>query len=153
MALSLEQVRRIADLARLRLSAEEEKTFAVQLSAILDHVRQLEELDVSGVPPMTHALAAGEVPGLREDAEKKRRIAKQAVMDAVESEKKRLKDLHWMRCPKCGMELRTMRFRDVNVDRCFNCHGTWLDEGELETIAGPDQPGLLQKIAAVFRRD
>jgi len=69
VALSLEQVRRIADLARLRLSAEEEKTFAVQLSAILDHVRQLEELDVSAVPAMTHALAAGEVPVLREDAE------------------------------------------------------------------------------------
>jgi aspartyl-tRNA(Asn)/glutamyl-tRNA(Gln) amidotransferase subunit C len=70
MALSLEEVRRIADLARLRLSAEEERTFAEQLSAILDHVRQLEELDVSAVPAMTHALAAGEVPALREDAER-----------------------------------------------------------------------------------
>jgi aspartyl-tRNA(Asn)/glutamyl-tRNA(Gln) amidotransferase subunit C len=70
VALSLEEVRRIADLARLRLSAEEERTFAGQLSAILDHVRRLEELDVSGVPPMTHALAAGEVPGLREDADR-----------------------------------------------------------------------------------
>ncbi len=39
MALSLEEVRRIADLARLRLTADEERTFAVQLSAILDHVR------------------------------------------------------------------------------------------------------------------
>ncbi len=67
MALSLEQVRRIADLARLRLSADEERMFAEQLSAILDHVRQLEELDVSGVEPMTHALAAGEVPALRAD--------------------------------------------------------------------------------------
>lgn len=67
MALSLEEVRRIAELARLRLSAEEERTFAVQLSAILDHVRALEELDVSDVEPMTHALAAGEVPALRED--------------------------------------------------------------------------------------
>jgi aspartyl-tRNA(Asn)/glutamyl-tRNA(Gln) amidotransferase subunit C len=66
--LSLDEVRRIAALARLRLSAEEERTFAVQLSAILDHVRQLEELDVSGVEPMTHALAAGESPGLRADA-------------------------------------------------------------------------------------
>ena len=63
MALSLDEVRRIAALARLRLSAEEERTFAVQLSAILDHVRQLEELDVSGVEPMTHALAAGEARG------------------------------------------------------------------------------------------
>jgi aspartyl-tRNA(Asn)/glutamyl-tRNA(Gln) amidotransferase subunit C len=67
MALSLAEVRRIAALARLRLSPEEERTFAVQLSAILDHVRQLEELDVSGVEPMTHALAADESPRLRDD--------------------------------------------------------------------------------------
>jgi aspartyl-tRNA(Asn)/glutamyl-tRNA(Gln) amidotransferase subunit C len=68
MALSLEEVRRIAQLARLRLSPEEERTFAGQLSAILDHVKQLEELDVSGVEPMTHALAAGEAGALRDDA-------------------------------------------------------------------------------------
>jgi aspartyl-tRNA(Asn)/glutamyl-tRNA(Gln) amidotransferase subunit C len=67
MALSLEEVRRIAALARLRLSPEEERTFAEQLSAILAHVEQLEELDVSGVEPMTHALAAGEAPALRAD--------------------------------------------------------------------------------------
>jgi aspartyl-tRNA(Asn)/glutamyl-tRNA(Gln) amidotransferase subunit C len=67
VALSLDEVRRIAVLARLRLSAEEERTFAVQLSAILEHVRQLEELDVSAVEPMTHALAAGEAPELRAD--------------------------------------------------------------------------------------
>jgi aspartyl-tRNA(Asn)/glutamyl-tRNA(Gln) amidotransferase subunit C len=68
VALSLEEVRRIAALARLRLSAEEEETFAVQLSAILAHVEQLKELDVAGVEPMTHALAADEGPALREDA-------------------------------------------------------------------------------------
>src|SRR5512133_422474 len=68
MALSLEEVRRIAALARLRLTPEEELTFAGQLSAILDHVAQLRELDVSGVEPMTHALADGEPPELRADA-------------------------------------------------------------------------------------
>jgi aspartyl-tRNA(Asn)/glutamyl-tRNA(Gln) amidotransferase subunit C len=68
MALSLEEVRRIAQLARLRLSPEEERTFAGQLSAILDHVAQLSELDVTGVEPMTHALAAGEAGALRDDA-------------------------------------------------------------------------------------
>jgi len=67
MALSLDEVRRIARLARLRLSPEEERTFAVQLSAILDHVEQLRALDVTGVEPMTHALAAGEAPALRDD--------------------------------------------------------------------------------------
>jgi aspartyl-tRNA(Asn)/glutamyl-tRNA(Gln) amidotransferase subunit C len=68
MSLSLDEVRRIARLARLRLSAEEEQALAGQLSAILDHVAQLGELDVSGVEPMTHALAAGEAAPLREDA-------------------------------------------------------------------------------------
>ncbi len=68
MPLSLDEVRRIAALARLRLSPEEERTFAVQLSKILDHVAQLEELDVSSVEPMTHALAAGEIAALRTDA-------------------------------------------------------------------------------------
>ncbi len=67
MALSLEEVRRIAALARLRLTPEEERTFAEQLSAILAHVEQLRELDVSAVEPMTHALAAGEAPVLRAD--------------------------------------------------------------------------------------
>jgi aspartyl-tRNA(Asn)/glutamyl-tRNA(Gln) amidotransferase subunit C len=68
MALSLDEVRRIAALARLRLSPEEERVFQGQLSAILDHVAVLSELDVSGVEPMTHALAAGEAPPLRPDA-------------------------------------------------------------------------------------
>jgi aspartyl-tRNA(Asn)/glutamyl-tRNA(Gln) amidotransferase subunit C len=67
VALSLEEVRRIAALARLRLSPEEERTFAGQLSAILEHVELLKELDVSSVEPMTHALAAGEAAALRED--------------------------------------------------------------------------------------
>jgi aspartyl-tRNA(Asn)/glutamyl-tRNA(Gln) amidotransferase subunit C len=67
MALSLEEVRRIAQLARLRLGPEEEQSLAVQLSAILDHVAELSKLDVTGVEPMTHALAAGEGAPLRED--------------------------------------------------------------------------------------
>jgi aspartyl-tRNA(Asn)/glutamyl-tRNA(Gln) amidotransferase subunit C len=62
MALSRDEVRRIAALARLRLSPGEESRLAGELSAILDYVRQLEELDVSGVEPMTHALAQGETP-------------------------------------------------------------------------------------------
>jgi len=68
MALSLDEVRRIAQLARLRLGPEEERQFAEQLSAILDHVAELSTLDVTGVEPMTHALAAGDAVPLREDA-------------------------------------------------------------------------------------
>jgi aspartyl-tRNA(Asn)/glutamyl-tRNA(Gln) amidotransferase subunit C len=67
MSLTLDEVRRIAALARLELSPEEEALLPRQLSAIIDYVRLLEELDVSGVEPMTHALAAGETAPLRDD--------------------------------------------------------------------------------------
>ena len=67
MSLTLDEVRRVAALARLKLTVEEERLFAGQLSAILDHVRELESLDLSGVPPMTHALAEGEGAALRPD--------------------------------------------------------------------------------------
>jgi aspartyl-tRNA(Asn)/glutamyl-tRNA(Gln) amidotransferase subunit C len=67
MALSVEDVRRIAQLARLRLSPEEEERLRGELSAILGYVEQLQALDLSGVEPMTHALAAGDAPPLRAD--------------------------------------------------------------------------------------
>src|SRR5512138_517319 len=68
MDLSLAEVRRIAQLARLRLSPEEEERFRGQLSAILGYVEQLGALDLGGVEPMTHALASGDAAPLREDA-------------------------------------------------------------------------------------
>ncbi|SEK33734.1 aspartyl/glutamyl-tRNA(Asn/Gln) amidotransferase subunit C [Stigmatella aurantiaca] len=65
MKLTLEQVRHVAALARLSLSPEEERRYATQLSAVLDAVAQLQELDVSGVEPTSHATLADSL--LRED--------------------------------------------------------------------------------------
>ena len=65
MKLSVEQVRHVATLARLSLSPGEEERYAGQLSAILDAVAQLQELDVSGVEPTSHASLAAAL--LRED--------------------------------------------------------------------------------------
>lgn len=66
MKLTVEQVRHVATLARLSLTPEEERSYATQLSAILDAVAQLQELDVSGVEPTSHATLASSL--LREDA-------------------------------------------------------------------------------------
>ncbi|MBS2031917.1 MAG: Asp-tRNA(Asn)/Glu-tRNA(Gln) amidotransferase subunit GatC [Deltaproteobacteria bacterium] len=55
MKLGLEEVRHVAKLARLHLSEAEERALGEQLSAILGHVAQLQALDVSNVPAMTHA--------------------------------------------------------------------------------------------------
>lgn len=55
MALSLEEVRKVAKLARLALSAEEEEKMRVQLSNILHEVERLQALDLSDVPPTLQA--------------------------------------------------------------------------------------------------
>ena len=51
MSLTLDQVRHVALLARLRLSEEELVQMQQQLSSILEHVDVLQEVDVTGVPP------------------------------------------------------------------------------------------------------
>lgn len=51
MALSIEDVRKVALLARLRLSDEETERMQQQLSSILDYMALLQEVDVSDVPP------------------------------------------------------------------------------------------------------
>jgi aspartyl-tRNA(Asn)/glutamyl-tRNA(Gln) amidotransferase subunit C len=51
MSLTLEEVKHVARLARLRLSDEELETMRAELSRILEHIDMLSEVDVSDVPP------------------------------------------------------------------------------------------------------
>jgi aspartyl-tRNA(Asn)/glutamyl-tRNA(Gln) amidotransferase subunit C len=56
MAISRDEVVHVARLARLDLSEEELERFGGQLSAILDAVGKVAELDLSGVEPTAHPL-------------------------------------------------------------------------------------------------
>lgn len=87
----------------------------------------------------------------REDAQKRHALAVETGRKLEVSERERIKQLHFMKCPKCGHDLDTIRFRDVSIEKCHHCNGTWLDDGELERLAGHDEP-LLERIAAVFKR-
>jgi aspartyl-tRNA(Asn)/glutamyl-tRNA(Gln) amidotransferase subunit C len=58
MSLSLEEVEHIASLARLELSPEQKNRYRQQLSAILDYIAKLQELDTADIPPMTAGLPA-----------------------------------------------------------------------------------------------
>jgi aspartyl-tRNA(Asn)/glutamyl-tRNA(Gln) amidotransferase subunit C len=51
-----DQVLHVARLARLRLSDEEVERMAGELSAILDHIEKIGELDLEGVPPTSHVV-------------------------------------------------------------------------------------------------
>jgi aspartyl-tRNA(Asn)/glutamyl-tRNA(Gln) amidotransferase subunit C len=59
--LDREQVRKVATLARLQLTEEEEEKFTTQLSNILEYFQQLSELDVTDVPPTTRAIDVSNV--------------------------------------------------------------------------------------------
>ncbi len=56
MSLSLDEVRWIAHLARLDLTPAELETMTRDLSAIVDYVNQLQQVNTDGVEPLAHAL-------------------------------------------------------------------------------------------------
>lgn len=56
MHISNDEVRHVAELAKLALTDDEVATYAQQLSAILDYADSLKQVDTSHVPPMPHVL-------------------------------------------------------------------------------------------------
>jgi aspartyl-tRNA(Asn)/glutamyl-tRNA(Gln) amidotransferase subunit C len=56
MALSIDEVAKVALLARLRLSPAELETFTGQLNSIVEFVAQLQELDTRAIEPLAHGV-------------------------------------------------------------------------------------------------
>ncbi len=84
MSLSLDQVQRIALLARIAVSPDEADGVMQQLNRVLGLIDQMQVVDTRGIEPMSHALDI--VQRLRQDAvtEPDRRDEYQAVAPAVE---------------------------------------------------------------------
>ena len=84
MAISEEQVRHVALLARLKLTDEQVESFGEDLNSILGHIDAIQQLDLEGVEPTAHPLdvcnvtrADQVVPGLSQE---------DAIKNAPESE-------------------------------------------------------------------
>lgn len=86
----------------------------------------------------------------RQEAERRKKAAEAKAAQISQAERERLKREHWMRCPKCGFELQSIVYRGVIIDKCFNCGGIYLDDGELEKLAGK-KGSLLQGVADLFK--
>lgn len=84
MLVSIEDVRYIASLARLRFDDSEERVLAEQMSQILGYMDKLRELDTSNVEPMTHVLELSNV--FRDDIVKNRMTAGEALQNAPDSD-------------------------------------------------------------------
>jgi len=89
----------------------------------------------------------------RENAEKLRKLALEQTRALAQAQKEELKALHWMHCPKCGMELQTVQFRGLDIDRCFSCGVTVFDAGELEKLGITEETTgtVMKSILNIFR--
>ena len=85
MSLDLDQIHRIARLARIAVSDAEALATVEQLNGVLGLIEQMQAVNTQGIEPMSHALDV--VQRLREDkvTETDRHADFQAVAPAVES--------------------------------------------------------------------
>jgi hypothetical protein len=79
----------------------------------------------------------------REKREKER-----AALEKTE-EARRLKELHHMKCPKCGHDMAEKDLEGVAVDVCGFCEGIYFDAGELDKVflkRDSDRKGFLGRL-------
>lgn len=81
---TIEDVRRVAELANLELTSEEEPRMQRDLNAILDYIAQLNELDTRDVPPMAQVGEALDGKMIHEHGETLRNDTVQPCLDRAE---------------------------------------------------------------------
>ncbi len=74
-----EDVRKVANLARLALPDDQIETYTGQLEKILGYIDQLEQVDTLGIPPTTRAVEVTNV--FREDNVKKVSPVREELLD------------------------------------------------------------------------
>jgi hypothetical protein len=85
----------------------------------------------------------------RLEVEHGRKLADERRTKLLTEERERDCALHFMKCPKCGMQLEEIAFGDVRVAKCFSCDGLWLDKGELDLIRAKEG-GFMGRLLSVF---
>lgn len=86
----------------------------------------------------------------REDAEKMKRLKEKLKVEILEEQRQSAKDICYMKCPKCGGDLHEVLFRGIKIDRCTACDGVWLDNGELQKLAGHEEKSVIREILNMF---
>jgi Zn-finger nucleic acid-binding protein len=73
---------------------------------------------------------------LIEELKRERKRREERIADALNKEEGlKLKELHWMKCPECGSDMKEEPLAEkIMVDRCTRCGGIFFDRGELEDI-------------------
>ncbi|MGA7105326.1 MAG: zf-TFIIB domain-containing protein, partial [Candidatus Deferrimicrobiaceae bacterium] len=85
----------------------------------------------------------------RIEFERRKKAEREKQQRLAGEEKKRLRDLHYMKCPKCGMDLIEVDYKSLRMDKCSGCEGVWLDAGELDAVAKMDK-SMVDRIFGLF---
>ncbi len=86
--------------------------------------------------------------------EEQREIAKKKAQDSAEKKRHAREEeraLHHGKCPQCGVDLESELFYGLDIDRCGECRGVWLDKDSLEKLAGKESK-ILQDVFDFFKR-
>ncbi|MDP2853445.1 MAG: zf-TFIIB domain-containing protein [Smithellaceae bacterium] len=87
----------------------------------------------------------------RKEYERLRKSQEDSQKNLAADQRAKEKELHYMKCPKCGMNLVEIDYKKIKVDKCSECEGIWLDAGEIEMVVQMDK-GSLDKLFSVFSR-
>ncbi len=87
----------------------------------------------------------------KEEAEKKKRLERSYKEEHLQKERANVQEVCYMKCPKCGGDLSVLMFRGIEIDKCKDCSGVWLDNGELEKLAGADESNVIRDILSMFK--
>jgi len=78
----------------------------------------------------------------REEAERLAKLRAREAADRIAAERKS----HLLKCPKCGASLNTETFHGVQIERCPEDNGIWLDAGEIDLLMKEEDPGILRRV-------
>jgi len=87
----------------------------------------------------------------REEAARRQREALELGKQMAATQREQLKKLHYMKCPKCGMDLVETAFSGVTADKCYSCGYLGFDDKEIDIILGHERPNVFASLANIFR--
>ncbi len=79
----------------------------------------------------------------KQEQERLARRREEASKQKAARDKDERRASHYMKCPKCGGDLKEEQYHRVQIDRCADCKGIWFDAGEAEGLLD-HAPGAVQ---------
>jgi len=88
---------------------------------------------------------------LLEDVRREREKRLEVYRQETEKEQRdRLRQAHWMKCPKCGNDMRTEQLEGVEIERCSVCGGMFFEHDELQTVLMRKQESRFKFYRSIF---